>query len=181
MSETETFVVGHELPRIASVTAGEGFQVTVTWDRGERAGQTDTVDLGPELFKFRLYAPLRNDPALFRTAHVANWGSTIAWDGIEADMSAAKVLDLAAEVMTPDRFAEFVKRRGYTLDGIAAELGISRRQAAYFQNEKAVPRYIALACAYLEEKDDGTRRVLKAQSDILREAANSRTQQRRPR
>lgn len=111
MSETDTFVVGEPLPRIASVTAQEAFQVTVTWKEGARAGKADVVDLGPELFKFKLYAPLRSDPALFRTVRVENWGSSLARDGTAADMSASKVLDLAAQAMTSADFAAFVKAR----------------------------------------------------------------------
>ena len=43
-----------------------------------------------------------------------------------------------------------MRRNGYTFDSVAAELGISRRLAAYYAKEREIPRHIALACHYLD-------------------------------
>ena len=53
--------------------------------------------------------------------------------------------------MTPADFSAFLERHALSLDAAAAELGISRRLVAYYAKEREVPRYIALACAYLDE------------------------------
>lgn len=154
MSETDpSFVVGDALPRIASVSAGDDAHVTVTWAAGTRAGRIETIDIAPAIFRYRVYAPLRGDLDLFRSVHVAHEGFAIAWGHDDAiDMASTMLEDLARQTMTPADFAAFVKRHGYSYDSVAAELGISRRQAAYYQRAKAVPRYIALACAYLDQR-----------------------------
>ena len=85
---------------------------------------------------------------------MADHGSAIAWGASDdIDMAATSVRRLSAETMTPHDFKAFMQRQGYTLDGVAAELGISRRLAAYYAKERDVPRYIALACRYLENQD----------------------------
>lgn len=147
MSETDVVTIGNALPRIRSVTAHEGYRVAVTWEDGARS----VVDLAPLVLSMKFYAPLRNDADLFKTVHVTDHGNAVAWGSRdEIDMAATSVRRLAEETMTPHDFKAFMKRHGYTLDSVAAELGISRRQAAYYSSERGVPRYIALACRYLD-------------------------------
>ena len=55
--------------------------------------------------------------------------------------------------MEPGDFAAFMRRHGFTLESVAAELGISPRLAAHYAEGSTVPRYIALACRQI----DGTR------------------------
>lgn len=154
MSETDiSFTVGEALPQVASVSADDDAHLTVTWAAGTRAGRSETIDIAPAIFRYRVYAPLRGDRDLFRSVHVAQEGFAIAWGHDDAiDMASTMLEHLAEQIMTPADFAAFVKRHGYTYDSVAAELGISRRQAAYYQSAKAVPRYIALACAYLDQR-----------------------------
>lgn len=145
MSETD-IVVDSALPRIAAVSAGDGFAVTVAWEHG----QTDVVDLAPAVFRYKVYAPLRADARLFSSIHIADEGFAVAWGDGTIDMASTTIEDLAGQAMTAADFGAFMKRHGYTLDSVAAELGISRRLAAYYQSGRAIPRSIALACAYLD-------------------------------
>lgn len=170
MSETDIVTIGGSLPRIRSVTAHDAYSVTVTWNDGKRA----VVDLAPLIFSMKFYAPLRDNPGLLKTVHIVEHGSAIAWgDGDEIDMPATSVHRIESETMTPHDFKAFMKRHNYTLDSVAAELGISRRQAAYYAKERAVPRYIALACRYLDaaDKPDTLRTVSDELSNLKDHAA----------
>jgi hypothetical protein len=67
-------------------------------------------------------------------------------------MPADAVWELARQQMSSIDFAAFLRRFGRTLDSAAAQLGISRRLAAYYAaGDRPIPRYIALACARLDE------------------------------
>ena len=145
MSATD-FTVGDALPRIAAVSAHDGFTITVTWTDG----RVEPVDLAPAVFRYKIYAPLRADPRLFASIHVSDDGFAVAWGDDEVDMASTTIEDLAGQAMTAADFGAFMKRRGYTLDSVAAELGISRRLAAYYAGGRSIPRYIALACAHLD-------------------------------
>jgi hypothetical protein len=124
----------------------------VTWSRGSYKGTTTEVDIAPLIYSKKIFAPLRNDPALFQTVHNVERGAAIAWgDDDKIDMAATTVERLADESMTPADFSAFLQRHSLSLDAAAAQLGISRRLVAYYAKERAIPRYIALACAYLDE------------------------------
>ena len=49
----------------------------------------------------------------------------------------------------------FSTRNNLSLDAAAGQLGISRRLVAYYAKNRPVPRYIALACKYLESLKAG--------------------------
>jgi hypothetical protein len=150
MSATDIITVGDPLPRIKTVTPAGLYSVTVEWADGNRNG-FETVDLAPYILSFKLFRSLRDAVDLFDTVHVAAHGSAITWgEGEEIAMSATSVEQLAEEVMTSEDFAAFLKRNNLTLEGAAGLLGISRRIVAYYAKNRAVPRYIALACRYLE-------------------------------
>lgn len=143
--------VEEPLPNIAAVEAGEGLSVSVTWS--ETTQLNTRVDLAPDIFTFRTYAPLRDNPELFRTVHVINSGSALGWgsdDGI--DMPSTAVERLASEVMSTLNFQAFLKRTNLTRDAAAAQFGISRRLVGYYASGQPIPRYIALACSYLESR-----------------------------
>jgi hypothetical protein len=151
MSATDIVKADDALPRIKSVRPVGNHSVTVEWSSGHRAGTIETVDLAPQLLTYKIYRPLRDDADLFGTVHIAAGGSMIAWgedDGI--DIGAATVERLAEEVMTNEDFAAFLARNNLSLDRAAGQLGISRRLVAYYAKNRPVPRYIALACRYLE-------------------------------
>lgn len=152
MSETEVVTVGRALPALASVEPANGpFSVAVTWAAGSRVGRTDIVDLAPTIFTFKVFRSLRDDPKLFKTVRVGEWGATIVWDGNEdLEIGAEAIEEMAEEAMSNSDFTAFMKRHGLTLDAAAAQIGISRRLVAYYAKNREVPRYIALACRYLD-------------------------------
>ena len=153
MGEQQTFIVGEVLPRIAAVAAQEGFYGAVTWKGGPRAGRSDVVDLGPAIMTLKPYAPLRSDPAPFTTVHVINHGVALGW-GDDIDMSADGVEELVEQSMTTADFRAFMERHRFTQEAAAARLGISRRQVNYLLTSKAIPRTVALACAYLDRPEE---------------------------
>ena len=144
-TEDDFITVGAPFPQIAAVSPLAELVVLVTWMTGKQVA----VDLGPTLHRFKLYAPLRTDRALFETVHVAN-ASTIAWGADDAiDMHVGEVERLAGEAMEAADFKAWMKELGLTLDNAAALLGMSRRMVAYYAGGQEIPRYVALACAYL--------------------------------
>ena len=152
MADDDTFVVGAPLPRIAAAEARDGLRIVVTWASDGPGAAVQVVDLAPAVFRYKLYAPLRDDSALFRAVRVTDDGFALAWgEGDDLDMASTTLAELAEQAMTPDDFGAFMKRNGYTLDSVAAELGISRRLAAYYAKDREIPRAVALACRYLDK------------------------------
>ena len=150
MSATEIVTVGRSLPRLRSVEARQGDAVSVTWDAASRGGMTEVVDLAPLMFRLKFYAPLRDDQALRDSVHLIDDGTALAWGDDTVDMAATSVLDLAEESMETADFAAFMRRHSFTLDRVAAELGISSRLAAHYAQGAVFPRYIALACRQID-------------------------------
>ena len=148
--DDEVVIVGQRLPRIVAVAPLDGLNVVVTWHAGARGRDREVVDLGPAVARFKLYAPLQDDPSLFATVHVQEHGYGVAWGGGAIDMASTTIADAADETMTAEDFAAFMARHGFTLDRVAAELGISRRMAAYYKKQARVPRTVALACRYID-------------------------------
>lgn len=151
MADDDILVVGAPLPRLLTVSPRDGFRVAIAWEGHSSDTDPVVVDLAPAVFRYRIYAPLRDDPELFSTVRITDDGFAVAWDQDDLDMASTTIADLAEQGMAPADFAAFMRRNGYTLDSVAAELGISRRLAAYYAKEREIPRHIALACRYLEK------------------------------
>jgi hypothetical protein len=150
-SEDDTIRVGDPMPRLASVAHHDGLEVAVSWSSGLRAGKADVVDLVPAIMTYKVYRPLRDDPELFKSVHLTADSTAIAWgtdDGI--DMAATTVERLAEETMTSSDFRAWLERHAFTYEVAAAQLGISRRLVGYYAGKRRVPRYIVLACRYLD-------------------------------
>jgi hypothetical protein len=153
MSETERVIsIGEPMPRLASVARHGAYEIVVGWAAGSaREHESDLVDLAPLVLTHKLYRPLRDNPDLFETVHMIEGGSAIAWGADDAiDMAAASIERLAEEQMSSADFGDWLKRHKLTYDAAAAQLGISRRLVAYYADRRPVPRYIALACRYLD-------------------------------
>lgn len=89
------------LPRIASVAPAGDLRVHVTWKRTLRPYNLEVVDLRPLIESLKYFKPLRADPALFNTVHLAYDGSVIAWGADDSiDMAATSVERLADEAAT---------------------------------------------------------------------------------
>lgn len=146
----EIISAGEPLPRIRSAAALDGRQVAIVW----RDGGRKTVDLAPALGSRRIYIPLRHDDNLFQTLRVSEYGDAIEWDG-GLDFSAAWIDRLPAVDFGNADFRDAMSRLGLTLDGMAAQLEISRRLVADYRKDKPIPRHIALATRYLVENGAG--------------------------
>ncbi|WP_246102789.1 hypothetical protein [Methylobacterium terricola] len=149
---TDIVTVGRALPKLAGVEPGNGrFDVRVTWASGERAGRTDTVDLAPMIFTFKVFKPLRDGTVAFDAVRLGDYGASIVWpDNDDLDIGADAIEEMASEAMTNADFEAFLKRNRLTFDAAAAQLGIARRLVAYYAKEREIPRYIALACRQLD-------------------------------
>jgi hypothetical protein len=134
------------LPRIAAVSAGgKPHTLLIRWERGGE----DMIDVSALLEKFLVYAPLRQNVALFRRVRVGEHGTDIVWSE-ELDMSADTLWRLAQEqsgvTMSAEDFQHWRQQKALTLDDAASALGISRRMAAYYDHgDKPIPRVVALA------------------------------------
>jgi DNA-binding transcriptional regulator YiaG len=139
------------LPRIAAVEAGEKpISLRIRWDRGDES----LVDVSGLIETFRIYAPLRQSPELFRKVRLGEHGTDVVWND-EIDMAALTLWRLAQEqsglTLSPVAFRQWRERNAYTLEAAARALGVSRRMLAYYeQGAKPVPRVVALAARALE-------------------------------
>ena len=139
------------LPRIVSVAPGKKpLMLRVRWETGD-----DTpVDVSGLINSFRFYAPLRENPGLFRRVRVGEYGTDLVWND-DLDMSNDTLWRLAQEqsgaTMSADAFRQWRQSRGLTLDRAAKALGLSRRMIAYYEKgERPIPRIVALATRGLE-------------------------------
>ncbi len=139
------------LPRIAGVAPGKApLTLRVCWQHGGES----LVDVSGLVGAFRVYAPLREDRALFRQVRLGEHGTDVTWID-EIDMAADTLWRLAqeqsGETLTAEAFRAWRERKAYTLDGAARALGLSRRMVAYYERgEKPVPRTVTLATRALE-------------------------------
>lgn len=143
--------VGGPLPRIRAATPLERRLVRIVW----RSGEEKIVDLAPALASRRLYIPLREDDALFRTLRVSEFGDAIEWDG-GLDFSAVWLDRLPSHEFDNQAFRQAMDQLGLSLEGMAAQLEISRRLVADYRKDKPIPRHIALATQYLVDRHAGT-------------------------
>jgi len=114
------------LPRIVAVAPGEQpMTLLVRWDKGEES----LIDVSGMMQSFRVYAPLRQSPELFRQVRVGEYGADVVWVD-EIDMAADTLWRLAqeqtGETMTPDAFRHWRERKA----SAAAWSHITRRVIA---------------------------------------------------
>jgi DNA-binding XRE family transcriptional regulator len=139
------------LPRIVAVAPGEQpMTLCVRCANGEES----LIDASGMIKSFRVYAPLRQWPELFRQVRAGENGTDVAWTD-EIDMAADTLWRLAqeqaGETMTPDAFRHWRERKAYTLDEAARALGLSRRMVAYYEKgDRPIPRVVALATRSLD-------------------------------
>jgi hypothetical protein len=154
MSGTENLIsIGDPIPRLASVSHHGAYQVAVSWATGPRERNAEMVDLAPVILTHKFYRPLRDNAALFKTVHIIEDGAAIAWGTDDAiDVAVTTIERLAKETMSSADFQAWLGRHKFTYDAAAAQLGISRRLVAYYTNKRQVPRYISLACRYIDSE-----------------------------
>jgi hypothetical protein len=94
------------MPQIASVEVVDDLVLRVFWSAGIRANRVDVVDLSPLINSLKFYRPLRKDPSLFRTVHLIEHGTIVAWgEGDEIDMAADSIEKLAEQGREPSQAA----------------------------------------------------------------------------
>jgi hypothetical protein len=92
------------LPRIAAVAPAENPMVLrIHWKNGEES----LIDISGMIQSFRVYAPLRQSPELFRQVRVGEHSTDVVWTD-EINMAADTLWRLAQEqagdTMTPEAF-----------------------------------------------------------------------------
>ncbi len=138
--------VGTPLPRIAEAVPLDGRKVRITWTTGESV----TIDIAPVLHSRRVYIPLRQDDALFRSLRVSAYGNAIEWND-DVDLSAVWLARLPSVLFDNEDFRKAMDALGMTLDGMAEALEVSRRLVADYRKDRPIPRHISLATRYLVE------------------------------
>lgn len=146
INDDDIIAVGDPLPRIAGAEPLDGRKVHVRFEDGA----SKVVDLAPALASRRVYIPLRDDDTLFRTLRVSEYRNAIEWDG-GLDFSAIWLDRLPAVDFDNAAFRQAMDELDMSLDGMAAQLEISRRLVADYRKDKPIPRHIALATRYLVE------------------------------
>ena len=131
--------------KITHVEYLQGFSVCLTWEQGRES----LINLEPHIRAFKALAPLRS-PEEFRQVRVGEWGWHLEWPcgaDISSDTLRRLALEQAKNIMTPSMFKEWRQGLGLSLTQAAHILGLSRRMVAYYESgEKAIPKYVALAC-----------------------------------
>jgi DNA-binding transcriptional regulator YiaG len=139
------------IPRIEAVEPGaRPLTLHIRWAHGDES----LVDLSGLIGAFRVFTPLRSNPALFATVKVGEYGTHIAWND-DIDMAASSLWRLAQEqsgaTMSAEAFRQWREGHAFTLETAARALGVSRRMLTYYeQGQKPVPRTIALATRGLD-------------------------------
>ncbi|HEX5338938.1 MAG TPA: hypothetical protein VFW53_10925 [Gallionella sp.] len=107
------------------------------------------IDLSDWIKSSACLKPLQ-DPRLFATAKLSEFGRAVEFGKGEIDLAADNLRNLATEQsggIGHERIWNWMHGNNLTLDAAAEVLGISRRMLAYYRNgEKTIPRHIWLAC-----------------------------------
>ena len=135
---------GKPLPRIRGARPLEGRMALIEW----KGGVSKVIDLAPAFVTLRVFAKVRKDDELFRTMQVDEYGDALIFaDGSE--LSAMWIEELAAASMDNGEFREAMEKLRFTLDGMAARLGVARRLIADYRKDKPIPKVVALATRQL--------------------------------
>jgi hypothetical protein len=139
--------VGAPLPRILSVRPLPDRRAHVVW----AGGSEQAIDLAPAIMSHRGFIPLRSDDALFAQMAVSETFDSIIWpNGLE--LSAVWIEELAPVTLDNAAFRQAMDELRFSLDGMAARLGVARRLVADYRKDKPIPQLVALATRYLMER-----------------------------
>lgn len=141
----DIIAVGKPLPRIAAAFPLDGRKAKIVWDNGS----VKVVDLAGAFASRRIFIPLRSDDALFGTLRVSEMRDGIEWDGPDLELSAIWLERLPEAEFSNEEFRQAMAALNLSLDGMAADLDISRSLVAEYRKDKPIPRHVALATRYL--------------------------------
>jgi len=129
-----------EMPKIRAVRADQGRRLAITW----KGGAESVVDVAGHLAEYAVFAPLRQDDALFRTVEVGEWGWCVRWSEdmeISCDTLWRLALEQGAECLRAWRAA-----RRMTQAEAARALGVSPRMWRYYEaGSHLLPKIVRLA------------------------------------
>lgn len=141
---------GDAVPKIESVMASDKRKVRVIWE----GGGGDEIDLSPVLATLARHSVVLSSDRVFRSVNRGPGGRSIVWtDG--SVLPAAWVYELRLGQMSNQEFRDHMVLLKLTLTGMAAVLGIGRRNVAHYRKDKPVPRYVAMAVRSLLERSAG--------------------------
>jgi len=130
-------------------------------------GRTDRADLAGVVFRYKVFARLRDNPKLFRAIRLVDRGLGIEWAD-DMDYSAQSLRRLADEQrpMTGEELRAFEAEHGLTAADTAAVLDIGVRTVKAYRRAQRLPTPVAMAV-----------RAMRAEPALL--AAHYRPQPRR--
>ncbi len=119
----------------------------VVWANGD----VQTIDLTPAIVGHRHFVRLRNDPGMLSLVAVGEFGDALVWPTGE-ELSAVWLEELAPASLDNAEFRQAMDELQFSLDGMAARLGVARRLIADYRKDKPIPPSIAMATRYLVER-----------------------------
>lgn len=147
MAKDDFISVGKDLPRIEAATPEFGRHVRVRWENGV----VQVVDISPAILSHRHFMPLRMDDELFQKVAVSETRDSLVWPG-DIELSATWIEELVPASLDNTEFRQAMDELRFSLDGMAARLGVARRLVADYRKDKPIPPAIALATRYLIER-----------------------------
>lgn len=134
-----------DTPNVRAVRAGKGRSLAIAW----KGGAESIVDVSRHIADYAVFAPLRADDDLFRSAEVGEWGWCVRWSD-EMEISADTLWRLALE-----QGAEWLRAWRQTHHMTQAEaakaLGVSPRMWRYYEaGSHLLPKTVRLAAIGLD-------------------------------
>jgi hypothetical protein len=134
-----------ETAAIRALTAEAAQQLVITW----KGGAESIVDVSDLLSRFAVFAPLRSDPNLFKTARVGEWGWCAHWSD-EIEISADTLWRLALE-QGAAWLRTWRAAHGMTQAEASKALGVGPRMWRYYEaGTHLLPKTVRLAAIGLD-------------------------------
>jgi hypothetical protein len=132
-------------PNIKSVQADDDRALVITW----RDGAESVVDIGAFLGEYAVFAALRRDDELFRTAEVGELGWCVHWSD-DMEISSDTLWRLALE-QGAAWLRDWRSGKGMTQAEAARALGVSPRMWRYYEaGSHLLPKTVRLAAVGLD-------------------------------
>lgn len=139
--------IGRPAQKLSGVMPLAGRVVKIVWADGSAL----EVDLAPLLANHRSYVSLRKDDRLFLSARVSSDGGALEWnDGCR--VAASAILKLPQTQMDATELRAIMDELRLSVEGLSALLGLSRRVIADYRSGMPIPKSLALAMRYLQER-----------------------------
>lgn len=130
-------------------------KVEVAADRTVRLewgdGATELIDLAPLLANHRSYVALRTNDELFATATISADQFSIQWANT-SQISSTALQKLPRTQMDAHEFRAIMVDLRLSVEGLSSLLGLSKRVIADYRAGSPIPKPLALALRYLEER-----------------------------